>query len=180
VSVPKQTYGRLGKPLITLLRRLGVETTVAASLGAVSKSACVQTALCDLSVGLCWGNSVIYTDSWRGQQQHQKAAKAQTPHKQATGSLRHPSRQAVSTWLAKLNSPQAQCLAYVHTVFRDCVQMEVGCGGMRQGPLTLSRCQPWRMPSATITSHVAKRRYEALLAFHAAAEVDGQRDMARL
>jgi hypothetical protein len=58
--------------------------------------------------------------------------------------------------------------------------MEVGCGGMRQGPLTLPRCQPWPMPSATITSHVAKRRYEALLAFHAAAEVDGQRDMARL
>ena len=55
-----ETYGRLGKPAIALLGRLGVE---AAGVGGVSKSAFVRSAIRELSVGLCRGNCVMYRKS---------------------------------------------------------------------------------------------------------------------
>ena len=55
-----ETYGRLGKPAIALLGRLGVE---AAGVGGVSKSAFVRLAIRELSVGLCRGNCVMYRKS---------------------------------------------------------------------------------------------------------------------
>jgi hypothetical protein len=55
-----ETYGRLAKPAIALLGRLGVEAAGAAGLGAVSNSAFVRSAVGELSVGWCRGNCVMY------------------------------------------------------------------------------------------------------------------------
>jgi hypothetical protein len=59
-SFSVETYGRLGKPAIALLGRLGAEAAVAEGSGAVSNSAFAQSALLGLSVGLCRGNCVMY------------------------------------------------------------------------------------------------------------------------
>jgi hypothetical protein len=54
-----ETYGWVGKPVIALLWRLGVEAAGAAGLGAVSKCAIVRSALRQVSVGFCRGNCVM-------------------------------------------------------------------------------------------------------------------------
>jgi hypothetical protein len=54
-----ETYGRLGKPAIAVLGRLGVEAAGAAGLSTASKSAFVWSALRELSVGVCRGNCVM-------------------------------------------------------------------------------------------------------------------------
>ena len=55
-----ESYGRLGRPAIALLARLGAEAAGVGDQNWVSKSAFVRSALRELSVGLCMGNCVMY------------------------------------------------------------------------------------------------------------------------
>jgi hypothetical protein len=57
-----ETYGRLGKPALRLLARLGQEA--AESAGGVSKSGFVAEAIRELSVGMCRGNFYVYRDGY--------------------------------------------------------------------------------------------------------------------
>jgi hypothetical protein len=61
--VSVETYGPQGKPAIDLLLGPGDEAAGADGPGAVSKPAFVRSVLRELSVGLCRGNCVTYTDS---------------------------------------------------------------------------------------------------------------------
>jgi hypothetical protein len=56
------SYGRLGKPALRLLARLGQEA--AESAGVARKSGFVAWAIRELSVGLCKGNFYDYRDGY--------------------------------------------------------------------------------------------------------------------
>jgi hypothetical protein len=57
-----ETYGRLGKPALRLMARLG--QGAAESAGGVSKSGFVAGAIRELSVGMCRGNFYVYRDGF--------------------------------------------------------------------------------------------------------------------
>jgi hypothetical protein len=56
-----ETYGRLGKPAISVRRQLGLEAKEAGRK--VSKSGFVAAGLHEISVGFCWGNYQMYRAS---------------------------------------------------------------------------------------------------------------------
>ena len=60
VPLSTETFGRLGKPAMALLNKLA---ECASASGVVFKDGFVVNALCELSVGLCRGNCVLYKRS---------------------------------------------------------------------------------------------------------------------